>query len=488
MPRDAGADARRLRAIFESAIDFAIIATDTDGIITDWNAGAELIFGWTADEMRGHSAERFFTPEDRARGQIEIEMIAALDVGRGNDERWHLRKDGSRFWGSGEMMTLRDDGGAHIGFVKILRDGTDAREAAAEQRADAQFMRSVLASSNDCIKVLDLDASLLFMSEGGQVVMEVSDFNDVRGCPWPDFWTDAGNTAAIAAIETAKAGGLGHFQGLAETMAGNSKWWDVQVTPILDADGAPEKLLAISRDITTTMKAQLELHMAQELNTSILNSSRDCILVLGLDGRIEFASAGGVRGLEATGPDELLGRSWFDTWQDDDRLAARQAVNDAFSDGTGRFEGFAPTLKNTPKWWDFVISTIFSSEGKPTKMVAVGRDITGRRAIEEKLAQSEERLNLALGASGMVGIWDWDLISGVIYGDANFARIYTVDPDWAKRGAPLSEYIKSFHPDDLPTFQAELDRTFAGQDEFRNEYRIIGSQCFRCPQFERWRS
>ena len=473
MPRDAGADARRLRAIFESAIDFAIIATDTDGIITDWNAGAELIFGWTADEMRGHSAERFFTPEDRARGQIEIEMIAALDVGRGNDERWHLRKDGSRFWGSGEMMTLRDDGGAHIGFVKILRDGTDAREAAAEQRADAQFMRSVLASSNDCIKVLDLDASLLFMSEGGQVVMEVSDFNDVRGCPWPDFWTDAGNTAAIAAIETAKAGGLGHFQGLAETMAGNSKWWDVQVTPILDADGAPEKLLAISRDITTTMKAQLELHMAQELNTSILNSSRDCILVLGLDGRIEFASAGGVRGLEATGPDELLGRSWFDTWQDDDRLAARQAVNDAFSDGTGRFEGLAPTLKNTPKWWDFVISTIFSSEGKPTKMVAVGRDITGRRAIEEKLAQSEERLNLALGASGMVGIWDWDLIAGVIYGDANFARIYTVDPEWAKRGAPLSEYIKNFHPDDLPAFQVELDRTLAGQDEFRHEYRII---------------
>ncbi|MDB5877987.1 MAG: sensor hybrid histidine kinase, partial [Variovorax sp.] len=89
MPRDAGTDARRLRAIFESAIDFAIVATDTDGIITDWNAGAELIFGWTAAEMRGHSAERFFTPEDRARGQIEMEMIAALDVGRGNDERWH---------------------------------------------------------------------------------------------------------------------------------------------------------------------------------------------------------------------------------------------------------------------------------------------------------------------------------------------------------------------------------------------------------------
>ncbi len=471
--RDVPADARRHRAIFESAIDFAIVATDTKGVITDWNTGAMLIFGWTADEMVGHSAQRFFTPEDRARGQIEFEMVCALQVGRGNDERWHLRKDGTRFWGSGEMMTLRDEDGAHIGFIKILRDGTAAREAAAEQRADAQFMRSVLASSNDCIKVLDLDATLIFMSEGGKAVMEVSDFNALRGCPWPDFWKDEGNADALAAIEAARAGGMGHFQGLANTMAGTPKWWDVQVTPILGADGAPEKLLAISRDITTTMKAQIELRMAQDLNASILNSSRDCILVLGLEGDIEFASPGAVRGLDAADAAELQGRSWFGIWQDGERAAAHNAAREACAGGTGRFEGFATTLKNVPKWWDFVVSAIFDSEGKPQRMVAVGRDITARRAIEKQLAQSEERLSLALGASGVVGIWDWDLTNDVIYADANFAGIFSVDPAWAARGAPLAEYLKSFHPDDVPAFRAELERTLEGRDEFRNEYRVI---------------
>ncbi|RZM04654.1 MAG: PAS domain S-box protein [Variovorax sp.] len=470
---DAAADARRLRAIFQSAIDYAIIATDIDGLTTDWNAGAEAIFGWTAQEMVGHSARRFFTPEDRATGQIEKEMTCALLTGRGNDERWHLRKDGSRFWGSGEMTTLRDADGTHIGFLKILRDATKARKAAVEQHADSEFLRSVLASSNDCIKVLDLEARLTFMSEGGQAVMEVSDFNAVRGCPWPDFWKDAGNVAAVEALEAARAGGLGHFQGKADTLRGNSKWWDVQVTPILGIDGRPDKLLAISRDITTTMEAQLALRRAQELNASVLNSSRDCIMVLDLAGRVEFVSPGGLRAMDAEGPSDLLGTSWFEAWRGTDHDAAREAMRAASAGGTGRFEGYAPTLRGVPKWWDCVVSAICDTDGKPERMVVVGRDITTRRTVEQRLAQSEERLNLALGASGMVGIWDWDLKADIIYADANFARIYTVDPAWAAQGAPLSEYVRNFHPDDMPAFQAELARTFAGKDEFLNEYRIL---------------
>ena len=115
---------------------------------------------------------------------------------------------------------------------------------------EAEFLRSVLASSSDCIKVLDLDGRLVFMSEGGQRVMEVSDFNAIRGCPWPDFWQDQGNTDARAAVEAAKAGGAGHFQGAANTMAGTPRYWDVRVTPILGQDGRPQRLLSVSRDIT----------------------------------------------------------------------------------------------------------------------------------------------------------------------------------------------------------------------------------------------
>lgn len=109
------ARARQKRAILNSITDFAVITMDREGRVTDWNAGAERILGWSADEMRGHTVDRFFTPEDREAGQVEHEMRQALLDGQANDERWHLRKGGVRFWASGEMMLLRAEDNEHFG-------------------------------------------------------------------------------------------------------------------------------------------------------------------------------------------------------------------------------------------------------------------------------------------------------------------------------------------------------------------------------------
>lgn len=125
----------RHRQIADSATDFAIITMDLRRDVTSWSVGAERILGWTEAEMRGAPADIFFTAEDTAADAPEREMIAARDTGRGSDERWHLRKDGSRFWASGEMMPLMDDHDQHIGYLKILRDRT-AQRALEEQRID----------------------------------------------------------------------------------------------------------------------------------------------------------------------------------------------------------------------------------------------------------------------------------------------------------------------------------------------------------------
>ncbi|MCW6512701.1 PAS domain S-box protein, partial [Lichenifustis flavocetrariae] len=463
----------RQRQILESAVDFAIIATDRAGLVTDWNTGAERIFGWTSAEMRGKPTDRFFTPEDRAADRVGLEMRRALEEGRGNDERWHLRKDGSRFWANGEMMPLRNEAGEHIGFIKIVRDETSRREAGEKLRLSEEFLQGVLASSDDCIQVLDLDGNLAFMSEGGRRAMEVADFEALRGRAWPVTCPDDLRPTANAAVEAARAGGTGHYQARTDTFAGTPKWWDVRVTPILDGEGKPEKLLAISRDITAARHAEAALREAEGLNSLILNSSGDCTVVLDLDGHTLFVSPGGIEAMEISDVDAIIGLSWLRVWKGADNEAARNAVAEARAGRKGQFQGFCPTLKGTPKWWDVVISPLLGPDGEPERLVSVGRDITASRQVAEKLARSQERLNLALGASGMVGIWDWDLRADVIYADANFARIYTVDPEWAARGAPLSEYVKNIHPDDLSDFQAELDRLFAGAEEFSNEYRIF---------------
>jgi hypothetical protein len=126
------------------------------------------------------------------------------------------------------------------------------------------LLRSVLSGCGDCIKVLDLDGRLQFMSEGGKRVMEVDDFSKLKGCPWPDFWGEEGSGLAAGAVAKAKAGATARFRGPANTARGTPRYWDVQVSPIFGADGAPSHLLSISRDITEEWTKTRELEEAAQ--------------------------------------------------------------------------------------------------------------------------------------------------------------------------------------------------------------------------------
>jgi PAS domain S-box-containing protein len=119
----------RLRLIMESARDFAIFTTDCEGIVTTWNRGAERILGYAENEIVGCNADILFTPEDRARGDAQREIKTALKTGRAGDDRWHMRKDGSRFWGSGLSMALRAPGEKACGILKVMRDLTERKKA-----------------------------------------------------------------------------------------------------------------------------------------------------------------------------------------------------------------------------------------------------------------------------------------------------------------------------------------------------------------------
>jgi len=133
----------KLRLLVEGARDYAMILLDTDARVTHWNAGAQRILGYAESEVLGSPADLIFTPEDRAAGAPEQEMEKARAEGKALDIRWHLRKDGSRFWGDGVMERLRDEDGNERGFAKILRDATDRRQIeAAREEAEAALRES----------------------------------------------------------------------------------------------------------------------------------------------------------------------------------------------------------------------------------------------------------------------------------------------------------------------------------------------------------
>jgi two-component system CheB/CheR fusion protein len=117
----------RFRLLVESAKDFAIYYMDDHGKIVTWNSGAERILGWSEGEAVGQSGAIIFTPEDRAAFIPDEEMRQAAATGRATDERWHVRKDGTRFWASGVLAAVTGHSGKSDGYVKIMRDYTDRK-------------------------------------------------------------------------------------------------------------------------------------------------------------------------------------------------------------------------------------------------------------------------------------------------------------------------------------------------------------------------
>ncbi|WP_236037575.1 HWE histidine kinase domain-containing protein [Belnapia arida] len=128
------AEAERLRHLLDSAADYAIVTLDLEGRITGWNEGAHAILGYGHGEILGRSGEVFFPAEDRAQGVFVKELCRAVEEGRAPNERWHIRRDGSRFWASGLMMPLLNADGKPEGFLNVFRDSTAVR-AEEERRA-----------------------------------------------------------------------------------------------------------------------------------------------------------------------------------------------------------------------------------------------------------------------------------------------------------------------------------------------------------------
>ena len=119
----------RLRLLMDSVTDYAIFTLDVEGRIATWNMGAARLFGYTDTEALGMSSADLFTPEDRQAGAPENERNVATTTGQAADERWHLRKDGSRFFASGVLTPLAgEDSGTGGGYVKVARDLTERKQ------------------------------------------------------------------------------------------------------------------------------------------------------------------------------------------------------------------------------------------------------------------------------------------------------------------------------------------------------------------------
>jgi PAS domain S-box-containing protein len=146
-----------------------------------------------------------------------------------------------------------------------------------ELRANEEFNRRIIASSPDCILVLDLDGRLISMSQGGQLLLEIENLEPYVGRDWIDFWPEGYRDEVARALDKARAAEVGQFCAFCPSVKGTPRWSDVVVTPMCDSAGKPERLLAVSRDITDRRNAEQALRESQERLALAFTATDDAI-------------------------------------------------------------------------------------------------------------------------------------------------------------------------------------------------------------------
>ncbi|MEE7490276.1 PAS domain S-box protein [Methylobacterium oryzae CBMB20] len=459
--------------ILDSATDYAIVAMDPEGRVTRWNAGAERILGWSEAEMLGRGIEAFFTPEDREDGRPEHEMHVSLERGSAPDERWHLRKDGSRFWASGEVMPLRSEDGALVGFVKILRDRTGQRAADAALEASELRYRSLVEVSPQVVWFADAEGSVTYCN---------AYWYEYTGLPagetgersWmsvihPDH-REATRTAWLAA---AAAGRLYEVEFPLRGTDGQYRWFLSRAHPVRDKEGVRRSWIGTTIDIHERKLAEERFQVLTELAPAMIWFGNP-------DGSLSYFND---RWYAYTGqtPEEALPMGWDRPVHPDDLPRLLQAWETARTqEVVYDTEARLRRHDGAYRWFLIRAEPLRDASGAVVGWLGSNSDIHDRRRAELELREAREQLGLAVEATG-TGIFDYDLVGDVLTWDARTRALFGLLPD-----APVNYdvFLAGLHPDDRSWVDAAVQRAIdpKGPGTYDIAFRVIGLQ----DGIERW--
>ena len=174
----------RYRLLVESISDYAIYLLDPDGVVVNWNHGAERFKGYTADEIVGQNFAKFYSEEERAKGVPKRNLERAALDGRFEEEGWRYRKDGTRFWANVVIDCVVDPQGRLVGFAKITRDLTERRDQElALRRSEEQFRLLVKGVKDYALYMLDVEGNVVSWNVGAERIKGYGE----SGNPWSEL-------------------------------------------------------------------------------------------------------------------------------------------------------------------------------------------------------------------------------------------------------------------------------------------------------------
>ena len=360
----------------------------------------------------------------------------------------------------------------------LVQAGVDARhtaeatleatvEATARASARALELAAIVASSSDAIISKKLDGTITSWNAAagrlfGFTEEEMLGRSILPLIPSERLGEEEDILARVATGEIVQA-----FETVRMHKSGQPIEVSVTISPMFDGSREICGVSKIIRGIAKRKRAEAALRASEEFARTVLEASPDCLKVIGADGRLDYVNKNGACLLEVDDPSTILGRLWESLWPEASRPMIKEAIEAARAGRSIKLTAARPTAKGTPKHWDISIVPIPGEDGRPVRLLAAARDVTGNIQAEIALMESEARFRAAVEA-----------VDGIVWTNNAAGEMRGEQPGWsALTGQTPAEYegfgwSQALHPDDAqPTIEA-WNAAVAARSLFEFEHRV----------------
>lgn len=484
--RDLRQSDEQFEQLVASVRDYAIFLLDRNGNIRTWNAGAEIIKGYRAEDIIGQHFSRFYPKEAVASGWPAHELEVAGATGRFEDEGWRVRKNGTTFWANVVITTLLGEEGEIRGFLKITRDLTDRKQAEEKLRISEERFRLMVESVKDyAIFMLDAEGRVATWNEGAERIKGYT-AEEIIGQHFSQFYPEDAIERGWPEEVLKRTVKEGRFEdeGWRIRKDGSRFWANVVLTALRDNAGMLRGFAKVTRDLTQRREAEENARLllqeeaarkaAEEMSEEAerakreesrqrqqllvtLNSIGDAVIVTDNEGAVSFINPVAVS-LTGWEPEEATGRPLEEVFQivhEETRQEVENPVVRVLREGVvvGLANHTVLIAKDGQEIpIDVSGAPIRGEDGKIAGVVLVFRDVTeARQAIEARLhlaaiVESSDDAIIGKNLDGIVVSWN-----------RGAERLYGYQAEEIV-GKPLALLVPPDSPDELPGILERIKR------------------------------
>lgn len=406
--------------------DYAIILLDEAGNVVSWNKGAELVKGYSMDEIVGKNYAVFYPQEDKDSHLPEKLLTLARKNGKAHHEGWRIRKDGSGFWGSVSITAVHDEKGKVIRFLKVTRNlterkisennnnkhSTEIKQKNEALKVSEDRYHKIIAEVQDyAIILLDTEGNILDWNKGAERIKGYTS-EEIIGKNFRLFYRQEDRDANLPEklLKEAVKNGSVTREGWRIRKDGSLFWGSVAITALHDDNGNNIGFLKVTRDLTDKrnnedrlrnfterlQRKNEELRLAQQEHQKMISEVQDyAIILLDKDGNIKNWNTGAeyIKGYSAK---EIIGKNFneFYTKEDREKKLPEQLLEEARDAGKVAHEGWRVRKDGSRFWGSVVITALHDQHGNVMGFSKVTRDLTEKKKADDALRSSAEQLNI----------------------------------------------------------------------------------------------